>query len=332
MRFGSNILGLFLSLGIAATSWAGTPSPAVGEQAPELGNLNWVVNAPDETSIEALRGDVIMIEKWGVKCPPCLALIPHIQKLHEEYTGRGLHIFAVEAQNHTPEQIRETLRKRGGKTYPVSTQGAGSYNTGGGVPCAWIVGVDGKIIFAGNPGRGNFDATLKAELAKVRYPGLGKATVDEAVHKAAVKFATQRFGDARKLAKAVADDADASDAARADGRHVLDRMDRIAKQRNAKADAFASKRRFLEASEQWNWLSKAFKGQEEGKDASARLKALKKDKAAQLEIKAAQKLVKLLAFLEGKPEEVRKAQLEGFAKGKKIAGTRAAEDAAQLAQ
>ena len=57
-----------LSLGIVALLAlpALASTPKVGEAAPEMGDMNWIANAPAEDSIAKLRGEVVYIEAWGV--------------------------------------------------------------------------------------------------------------------------------------------------------------------------------------------------------------------------------------------------------------------------
>ena len=65
---------------------------------------------------------------------------------------------------------------------------------------------------------------------------------------------------------------------------------------------------------------------------AARLKELKADPQVQREINAAQALKKVLAAIEGKPAEVRKSQLEAFARSKTAEGTRAGDEAKEMLQ
>jgi len=318
------------SLALAAgTALAG--SPAVGEQAPELGSASWVMNDPGQVSIADLRGEVVFVEKWGVKCGPCLRLIPHVQELQEEYGERGLHIFAFEAQGHSADETARTVRERGGRDYPVSTGGAPNYRTDGGIPHGWLIGVDGTVIFEGNPGDPSFDRLLREEMEKVRFPGLGRNEFDRALRKSLKRYLKQDLAAAREEAEEVRDDERSSEAARADAEYLVARYTRIGEEKWSAAQAFEEADRYVEALAAYAWLEDAFDGDDLGDRAEERIEALEDDEAVEREVDAARDLQRLLARLEGQPADVRRAHLERFAQDEDYAGTRAARDAQERA-
>lgn len=325
--------GLVAAL-FAPQALAGEASPRAGEVAPEIGEAKWVMNAPEKPTLEALRGEVVLIEKWGVKCPPCVALIPHIQSMQEQLAADGLNILAFEAQGHDAAAIKAKLAEKGGKTYAVSAGGANRYETGGAVPHAWIIGVDGKVLWEGNPAakQEEMDALIQAELAKVKYPKLGRKDLDKAVAPAAARFMKRDYTGARKDAQKIADRESGSEAAKTDAGYVVDRIEAIAKRQAASAKQAEEEKRYLDAVDLYTVLSQTFKGAPEGDAAAARLKEIKGDDGMQRELKASETLRRLCAELDGKPADLRKAQLEAFAKNKKFEGTRAASDALALAQ
>ncbi|HVY63108.1 MAG TPA: hypothetical protein VHF22_15730, partial [Planctomycetota bacterium] len=202
------------------------------------------------------------------------------------------------------------------------------------LPAAWLIGVDGKVLWAGNPAEseGELDALIEAELAKVKAPRLGRTNLDRAVMPAAAKFQKHDYAGARKEAEKVAAKDGASEAAKADAQFVVDRIAAIGARQSEAAKKADDGKSYLEASELYASLAQAFKGAPEGEAAAARLKEMKGDAAVQREIKAAEMLRRLCGELEGKPADVRKAQLDAFAKNRKFDGTKAASDAQALAQ
>jgi len=43
-----------------------------------------------------LRGKVVVVDFWATWCGPCLALMPHIQKMHEQLASKGLTILGLD--------------------------------------------------------------------------------------------------------------------------------------------------------------------------------------------------------------------------------------------
>lgn len=326
MRLKSVCAALAVVALMAVPAFAGTPS--VGDEAPEVGEVRWVTDPPQSSRIADLRGEVIIIEKWGVNCPPCVRMIPHMQQLFEKYNGKGLHIFAIEAQNSSDQQILALLKARGAN-YPVCQNGAHNYNTGGGIPYMWIIGVDGKVIFSDNPYRGNIDQIIEAELRKVRFPGLGRAEVHDDVVKAAQKFAEGKLSDARDEAQKVIANENASEEAKADAKYVADRVTARAEGLLAEAKKFEDERRYFDAQRLYEQIKDTFgRNDAEYQSADERLKEFRRDRTIRGEIDAWEKWVALQSSLENERDPRRAlAAVKGFAESRRYEGTRAQEEA-----
>ena len=66
----------------------------VGQEPPPLRDiLDWQGGEP--TSLEELRGKVVLLDFWGYWCGPCLAAMPELMKLHDELHEQGLEIVAI---------------------------------------------------------------------------------------------------------------------------------------------------------------------------------------------------------------------------------------------
>ena len=83
---------------------SGRVGGAVNDAAPEFAGIDAWLNS-DPLTMEALRGDVVLIDFWTYTCINCIRTLPYLQDWHEKYDGLGLSIVGV----HTPEFEFEKL-------------------------------------------------------------------------------------------------------------------------------------------------------------------------------------------------------------------------------
>jgi hypothetical protein len=301
----------------------------VGKEAGEFtaGEMLYDVDVLSRT-LEECRGDVILIKYWGLKCGPCKAAMPGVQRLWGEYRDRGLHIFHVESQNHTVDQILAYCEKMG-YDFPQTLRSGEtdftSFPGGRGLPYAFLVGVDGKVIWQGRTG---YEAVIAEEIQKVRYPHLGRTEVPRDLRKSAKLFSAGKYGRAvQEARKRIESDA----ALAADGEYIISRADRFGERMRAGAEAAAEKRDYGRALEAYEKIASAFKGLALADEASERIRVLKADADVKKELKAARALKVVMAQVKKAPtREKQIAILEAFAK--KFQGTRAAETATRRAK
>src|SRR5690606_12161011 len=63
----------------------------------------------EATSLQALRGNVVILDFWGYWCGPCLAGMPHLMDIADEYRDRPVKWLAI----HDPHDLtREELEQR----------------------------------------------------------------------------------------------------------------------------------------------------------------------------------------------------------------------------
>lgn len=65
----------------------------VGKAAPELDVAAWVNQG--DTTVDSLKGKVVMLDFWSVWCGPCIATFPHLREWREEFGDKGFEIVGV---------------------------------------------------------------------------------------------------------------------------------------------------------------------------------------------------------------------------------------------
>ncbi len=75
-------------------------SPALkaleGKPAPKIELAEWI---GDETSLEELRGNVVIVDFWATWCGPCMAAIPKNVALIEKFGDQGLRLIGIHDAN-----------------------------------------------------------------------------------------------------------------------------------------------------------------------------------------------------------------------------------------
>ncbi|MEL6796410.1 MAG: TlpA disulfide reductase family protein [Planctomycetota bacterium] len=143
------------------------PAPFVGQKAPDLRVDGWLQGTP---VTEFQPGETYVIEMWATWCAPCIALIPHLNKLHLDYqadenhsvTFVGMNILDRRRDETETEQIarlEQFISERNGEmTYRVAYEEGQLMNETWmepagqrGLPAAFIVDGTGHIAWVGNP-------------------------------------------------------------------------------------------------------------------------------------------------------------------------------------
>ncbi len=116
----------------------------------------------DAVDMEKNQGKVVVLEYWGVRCPPCIASLPHLAKLHDRYKDDGLVIIGAESQGSSEKQI-EPIIKKANVDYTI-TKGCQGPITVKGIPRILVFNRTGTMIFDGRPSDKDFERTVKKAL------------------------------------------------------------------------------------------------------------------------------------------------------------------------
>lgn len=200
----------FLNSLILTTALCVTAAEAklkIGDDAPALKVGEWVQG---EAVKEFSKDSVYVVEFWATWCGPCVATIPHLDELHEELKEKGVVFIGQNCWERDLDKVKPFVAKMGEKmSYRVATDDTSANEKGfmavnwmeaadqNGIPCAFVVGKDGKIAWIGHP------AGLKADLLKEVAAGtfdIKKAAAQQE-KEAAAQEALQEIG--QKLGKAM---------------------------------------------------------------------------------------------------------------------------------
>lgn len=144
----------------------------IGDLAPPLTIKEWVQGGPVDLARDASK-KYHMVEFWAVWCPPCKASVPLLTKYQQKY-AKDLVIVSVtdpDSGTNSPREIRRFVKQQGpnmsyavamdknGKTSQAYLPSSGMV----GIPHAFIVGKDRKILWQGSP----LDPALETILARV---------------------------------------------------------------------------------------------------------------------------------------------------------------------
>ncbi|WP_420601171.1 TlpA family protein disulfide reductase [Flagellimonas sp.] len=117
-----------------------------GDKQKNLEDYDWqlVDLNGDGIDFETNRGEVVLINFWATWCPPCVAELPSLEKLHDDYGDRVKFAFVT---NEQPEKVSPFLQKKKSKI-PVyfevsSTPDELFYRS---IPATYIISKSGKIV------------------------------------------------------------------------------------------------------------------------------------------------------------------------------------------
>ena len=132
----------------------------VGDQAPDTRPEIQIQGEPVKTFE---KGKIYIFECWATWCPPCVASIPHLNELHRKMGPKGVVITGVnvwegEKSPEAAEKVRDFVKSKGDKMSYAVAIGGNQFMKDWleaarveGIPHAFIVDGNGKLIWEGHP-------------------------------------------------------------------------------------------------------------------------------------------------------------------------------------
>jgi len=109
------VVGVVVALLIAGKLFLGNElAPlGIGSEAPTF-TAQTLDSIPREKSLDAYKGDVVLINIWATWCQPCRVEMPSIEQLYRDLAPKGLKVIAVSADDPgTEKQIRDFVKQYG---------------------------------------------------------------------------------------------------------------------------------------------------------------------------------------------------------------------------
>lgn len=100
------------------------------------------------TSSESLKGKVVFVNFWASWCPPCIAEMPSLTKLYEQFKNDDRIVFLFITQDNDPAKAVNYLNKQQ-FNLPVFTL-TGSIHPemySGTLPTTFVLNKEGKMVF-----------------------------------------------------------------------------------------------------------------------------------------------------------------------------------------
>ena len=227
---------------------------------------------------EDLRGQVVLLEKWGFRCPPCIASIPHLAKLHSRYGRRGLVVIGAHAQGAYKGKALSVALEHGAN-YTILSKATVPNDTGRGIPRVFVFNHNGKVIYEGYP-NSKMDRAIMAALKRRPHPLLG----DMKYKKMPAAAGMVKAGRLGKAYNECEKNKDAEGQLGKEAAFLLANLQRYADRLESKANGDCP----IAVMQALTELTKRFAATEYSRQAAAKLAELADDEEFQTELKAEQ--------------------------------------------
>ncbi len=139
-----------VALASVALAPAAHAQPRRGDAAPDPG-AEAFLNAPDGAAWIDTYGQAVVLDFWATWCGPCIATIPHLNSLADQYADRPVRFVSLTAED--AETVRPFLEKRpirGWVALDTDSTGGRAYGVSA-IPQTALIGRDGRLAAIVHP-------------------------------------------------------------------------------------------------------------------------------------------------------------------------------------
>jgi cytochrome c biogenesis protein CcmG/thiol:disulfide interchange protein DsbE len=120
---------------------------AIGGRAPNFSAVT-VDRTPKLTTLDAYKGQVVLLNVWGTYCIPCRSEMPSIEALYQQLKAKGLRVVAISIDPPGKEQDIRDFAKEFGLSFDILYDTAGAMEQQyriTGVPESFVIARDGTV-------------------------------------------------------------------------------------------------------------------------------------------------------------------------------------------
>jgi TonB family protein len=126
----------------------------------------------NQVDLQALNGKVVLLDFWASWCGPCVAEMPHIEKLHKDFKDQGLVVLGVN-YNEELEVARAFIERKGYTFTNLLDEGRETSMRYGvsAIPQVFIIDRDGKIKWHARGYSSGKEIELRSAVEKILKGG-----------------------------------------------------------------------------------------------------------------------------------------------------------------
>ena len=111
-----------------------------------------------------LQGKVVLVDRWGAKCPPCRALLPRVEEVWQSFKTKPLVVLGGHCKGWGSAEEVKALIEENKLSYPVYedaglASGEPKFNA---IPFLYVVDETGKVVYLGRDERNATQAIVTA--------------------------------------------------------------------------------------------------------------------------------------------------------------------------
>ena len=124
----------------------------------------------ETVTLDSLKGKLVLVDFWATWCVPCVKAMPDMQKLHAQYSAKGLTVVGISIDEEGAKKVTPFLAKSKVKfTYPILLDSDDTWKQWGvkSVPSVMLV-KDGQILrhWSGTVDMKEIEAAIREKLSR----------------------------------------------------------------------------------------------------------------------------------------------------------------------